>query len=348
MHHETGKTEELRVGNFINELTGQGILRDSQSLNMLFPELLSYLLSPKDQYYRQNWKTLINFLKQVKAEKLEQIKQGKVGIDLLSTLLNEGGDVYSMIEDKALADMTMLDDVSIIYLAAVNTTQISVNNLMKYMHMDEYRQSIREKLQAEVDSHLAFDVWDADGKMINEAQLRDACSYEKIQESFDFTMMCFRESLRIEPPIPFSSSHMFTRDVVLARGTPKELKVNAGQEVHIEMGLLHHNEKHWGPDHDKFIPERFDSASEHFKAPDGSARHPYAYAPFLGGHRICLGKTFAETVAKKLIAMVLKLYKLEHADPEMRHTTIKYDIYQLKPPTICYNFSKRTTQKNIE
>jgi len=78
-------------------------------------------------------------LQKVKAEKLEQINKGKVGIDLLSILLSEGGDVYSMIEDKALADMTLLDDVSIIYLAAVNTTQISVNNLMKYMHMDEYR-----------------------------------------------------------------------------------------------------------------------------------------------------------------------------------------------------------------
>jgi hypothetical protein len=74
-------------------------------------------------------------------------------------LLNEGEDVYSMIEDKALADMTLLDDVSIIYLAAVNTTQISINNLMKYVHMDEY-QPIREKLQTEVDSHLAFDAWD--------------------------------------------------------------------------------------------------------------------------------------------------------------------------------------------
>jgi len=96
------------------------------------------------------------------------------------------------------------------------------------------------------------------------------------------------------------------------------------------MGILHHNEKHWGINHDKFIPERFDCASKFFKAPDGSSRHPYSYAPFLGGHRICLGKTFAETVAKKLIAMILKLYKLEHADPEMKRTTFSFDIKQAK------------------
>jgi len=54
--------------------------------------------------------------------------------------------------------------------------------------------------------------------------------------------------------------------------------------------------------------------SDHFKTPNGTPRHPYSYAPFLGGHRICLGKTFAETVAKKLITMILKLYAFEHAD----------------------------------
>ena len=93
------------------------------------------------------------------------------------------------------------------------------------------------------------------------------------------------------------------------------------------MGLLHHDEKHWGTNHNQFIPERFDSNSKYFKAPDGKARHPYAYAPFLGGHRICLGKTFAENVAKKMISMLLKFYTLEHADPEMKHTAIRYNIY---------------------
>ena len=44
--------------------------------------------------------------------------------------------------------------------------------------------------------------------------------------------MVFRESLRIEPPVSFSSSHMVTQDVVLAKGTPKELKVNAFQRMH--------------------------------------------------------------------------------------------------------------------
>ena len=64
-----------------------------------------------------------------------------------------------MIGDKALSDSTLFDDVSIIYSAAVATTQISVNNLMKYIHMDQYA-DVKDKLLKEVDSYLTFDPWD--------------------------------------------------------------------------------------------------------------------------------------------------------------------------------------------
>lgn len=60
----------------------------------------------------------------------------------------------------------MLDDIALIYLAAVSTTQVSVNNLIKYVHMDEYR-PIKDKLQAEVDTHLAHEAWDAQGNQVN-------------------------------------------------------------------------------------------------------------------------------------------------------------------------------------
>lgn len=140
-------------------------------------------------------------------------------------------------------------------------------------------------------------------------------------------MMCFRESLRIEPPVSFTTSHMVTREVTLARGTEKELKIRAGDLIHFEFGLLHHDETQWGSQHNEFIPERFDSNSDHFRAPSGKNRHPFSYAPFLGGHRICLGKTFAETVAKKMIALMLKFYTLELADPEMKKKNILYNIY---------------------
>ena len=154
-------------------------------------------------------------------------------------------------------------------------------------------------------------------------------------------MLCFRESIRIEPPVSFSTSHTVTRDVVLARGTPKELKIDAGSMIHIFFDALHHDSSIWGSKHWEFIPERFDSKSEHFNTPDGHHRSPFAFSPFHGGHRICLGKTFAETVAKKLIAMTLKFYTLEHADPAMKLKTFEYNSFQLSPPKIHFTFKRR-------
>lgn len=44
----------------------------------------------------------------------------------------------------------MFDDLTVIYLAAVSTTQISVNNLMKYIHMTKNGGAL-SKLRQEVD-----------------------------------------------------------------------------------------------------------------------------------------------------------------------------------------------------
>jgi len=38
----------------------------------------------------------------------------------------------------------------LIYFAATNTTQITVNNVMKYVHMDKCK-PVKEKLLAEID-----------------------------------------------------------------------------------------------------------------------------------------------------------------------------------------------------
>ena len=52
--------------------------------------------------------------------------------------------------------------------------------------------------------------------------------------------------------------------------------------------------------------------------PNGEKRHPYSFQPFLGGRRICLGKTFAEVVAKFIIPAFLCKMDFEMADSDMQ------------------------------
>jgi cytochrome P450 len=52
--------------------------------------------------------------------------------------------------------------------------------------------------------------------------------------------------------------------------------------------------------------------------PNGEKRHPFSFQPFLGGRRICLGKTFAEVVAKFIIPAFLCRMDFEMADSEIQ------------------------------
>jgi len=59
------------------------------------------------------------------------------------------------------------------------------------------------------------------------------------------------------------------------------------------------------------VPERFDSHSEWFKTPSGGNRNPLTFAPFLGGKRICIGKTFAEVTVRFTIPMLYYFFDFE-------------------------------------
>ena len=93
------------------------------------------------------------------------------------------------------------------------------------------------------------------------------------------------------------------------------IKLMKGDPIIIGINPIHHNPKEW-IDHDKFIPERFDPSSPYYLTPAGKKRNPMSYVPFLGGKRICLGKTFSDVIAKVISAAILKQFDFEFVNPE--------------------------------
>jgi cytochrome P450 len=93
-------------------------------------------------------------------------------------------------------------------------------------------------------------------------------------------------------------------------------------DIHVYIRGLHHNPDEW-KEPEKFVPERFDPYSEWFLTPSGAKRHPMSFGPFLGGHRICLGKTFALSSLKRVLPIIIMLLDFEFVDKI---------VYTKKPP----------------
>jgi cytochrome P450 len=108
--------------------------------------------------------------------------------------------------------------------------------------------------------------------------------------------MVFEEALRLYPP-----AHTIARTAV------KEdwiggVRIPPGAAVFISIYATHRNPTLW-PEPERFDPERF--------VPEAAAkRHRFAYLPFGGGPRICIGNGFAMAEALVILATIAQRYRL--------------------------------------
>ena len=115
-------------------------------------------------------------------------------------------------------------------------------------------------------------------------------------------------TLRLNPSVAISSTLQVTEPIEI-RGVP----VSPDVGITINIRGLHHNPHEW-QEPESFIPERFDSESKWFLTPSGKKRHPMSFGPFLGGKRICLGKTFAEKMAKIMSVIIISQLEFSFED----------------------------------
>src|SRR5262249_39032337 len=111
--------------------------------------------------------------------------------------------------------------------------------------------------------------------------------------------MVVEESMRLYPPVHTMSRQALGPDVVLGHQVPK------GADIIISPWLIHRHRKLWSE------PERFDP--ERFAPERAQGRHRFAYLPFGGGQRICIGRGFAMMEAVLILATVAQEWRLELA-----------------------------------
>mmetsp|Transcript_57946 Transcript_57946/g.79554 ORF Transcript_57946/g.79554 Transcript_57946/m.79554 type:complete len:111 (+) Transcript_57946:1206-1538(+) len=108
--------------------------------------------------------------------------------------------------------------------------------------------------------------------------------------------------MRMEPPAFISAGACFNKDT-----TAGGIDWKADQTFFINIKAIHNDPRQWR-EPTVYNPDRFDSNSEWYKRPDGGIRSPFAFAPFLGGKRICLGKSLVDMAQKFTIPILLSAF----------------------------------------
>ncbi|MFI1282314.1 cytochrome P450 [Streptomyces sp. NPDC020858] len=112
-----------------------------------------------------------------------------------------------------------------------------------------------------------------------------------------------KEAMRLYPAAP-----VIGRKAVAATRIG-EYAIPAGADVILAPWVTHRHPEHW-PDPDRFDPERFTPEAE-------AARPRYAWFPFGGGPRACIGQHFSMLESVIALAMILRAYEFEAVDTEI-------------------------------
>lgn len=110
--------------------------------------------------------------------------------------------------------------------------------------------------------------------------------------------MVVQETLRLYPPGPFVTREA-RRDLRLGG-----LDVPSGTGVRVPVALAHRDPAAWGPDPDRFDPNRFANGVA------GACRPPHMYMPFGVGARTCAGQNLAVAEVKVVLALLLPRFEL--------------------------------------
>ena len=198
----------------------------------------------------------------------------------------ESDDLLSMLmssEDaetgERMTDRQLRDEVMTMFLAGHETT---ANALIWTWYLLSQNPEAREKLEAEVDTVLG-------GRTPTLEDLRE----------LRYTRRVFDESMRLYPPAWIVERSAIGADALSGFAIPKR------SAVLLSPFLTHRHPEFW-PDPLRFDPDRFTEEAI-------AARPSFAYFPFGGGPRQCIGNNFALMESQLIIAAVAQRVRLSLA-----------------------------------
>ncbi|CAO1364516.1 unnamed protein product [Diamesa serratosioi] len=171
------------------------------------------------------------------------------------------------------------DEINTIMAAGFDTTASTLSSLLLMLAI---HQDVQDKVLDELS--MLFDTQDQE---VDQDKLNQMPYIETV----------IKETMRLFPILTVTA-RTATADVQL-----DNCIIPAGANLMLNVFGLHRNPKFWGEDAAVFRPDRFEP--ENF-----SKIHPYAFVPFSGGLRICLGFRYAMNLMKTALCYLLRHYKI--------------------------------------
>jgi cytochrome P450 len=197
----------------------------------------------------------------------ERITQPRESTDLLGMFLSARDD-----DDQPMSHSQLRDECKTLFLAGHETTALTLtwSIWLLLRHPDCVR-----TLQAELTQVIG-----------------DRLPTMADMPNLVYTEQVIREAMRLYPPA-YTIARSCIADVTIG-----DYAIPAGKDVTLSQYAMHRDPR-WYDQPDAFIPSRW---SEEFKA----QLPKYAYFPFGGGPRLCIGQQFALVEATLILAMVMR------------------------------------------
>ncbi|MFJ8650214.1 cytochrome P450 [Streptomyces sp. NPDC093546] len=198
----------------------------------------------------------------------------------------EGEDLLTLLaraesaEDGSLDASELRDQVLIFLLAGHETTATSLGFALHLLALHPEEQT---RARAEVARVL-------DGRTPTAADL----------DALPYLTMVLKEAMRLYPAAPVIGRRAVRATAIGGHTIP------AGADVIVAPWVTHRHPLYW-KDPERFDPERFTPEAE-------KARPRYAWFPFGGGPRACIGQHFSMLESVLALAMVLQGYELTAVD----------------------------------
>jgi len=221
----------------------------------------------------RNWRKIFHGLDQVIGRMIaREPKEGAQPKDLLARLIAARDSETGL----AMSAKEVRDQVVTIFMAGHETTALALawTWYLLSQHPEE-----EARFHAEIDARFGA----------------ESPGFDDVA-NLVHTRMVLQESMRLYPPAHTISRQALAADEVAGH------RVRKGALVFIVPWVVHRHRLLWER------PEVFDP--ERFTAERSAARPRFAYLPFGGGPRVCIGASFAMTEAALILAMVGRRYRL--------------------------------------